>query len=70
MRLLEVLFGCRHKNTAFPITRRVRGRLLPTYQVCLDCGREIPYDWARMQTVQTSGRKAVKQGKIEARLEG
>jgi hypothetical protein len=40
------------------------------YQVCLDCGKETPYDWTRMRPVQTSGeqRRRVKQQKIEARL--
>lgn len=71
MDLFNFLFGCRHKNMAFPITRRVQGRALPMYVVCLDCGKETPYDWHSMRPVQTSGeqRRRIKQQKIEARLE-
>jgi hypothetical protein len=52
----EILFGCRHGNYSFPITLKP-GRSRPiavrtgTYVVCLDCGRELPYDWSRMKVV-------------------
>jgi hypothetical protein len=49
----------------------VKGRLQGTYVVCLDCGKEFPYDWQRMEIVRTSGKKrVVKQKKIRAELEG
>jgi len=56
-RLLEVLFGCSHKNFSFPITKR-RGQRhslatapVGTYVVCLDCGQEFAYDWQQMKVV-------------------
>ncbi len=61
MNLFGLVFGCRHKRRSFPIT--VRGKLgrataaasvTGTYIVCLDCGREFPYDWSQMKTL-TSG---------------
>jgi len=27
-----------------------------TYVVCLDCGREFPYDWAQMKTLASAPR--------------
>ena len=56
MSLFDRVFGCWHKRFSFPIT--VRGKLrrstpaasvTGTYVVCLDCGREFPYDWAQMK---------------------
>ncbi len=56
-RLIEVLFGCSHKNFSFPITKR-RGQrhslataAVGTYVVCLDCGKEFAYDWQQMKVV-------------------
>jgi hypothetical protein len=45
------LFACLHRRTTFPRTsgRTPVGTLPRTYIVCLDCGREIPYDWGRMR---------------------
>jgi hypothetical protein len=55
-KLLDVLFGCTHKRYTFPITKRGRQRsaaaaLTGTYVVCLDCGKEFPYDWHQMKVV-------------------
>jgi hypothetical protein len=58
-RLLDVLFGCIHQRYSFPITIK-KGRRSPaalptgTYVVCLDCGKEFPYDWKQMKIVQPS----------------
>jgi len=59
-KLVDVLFGCRHARYSFPVTiRGVKARRLEaaaltgTYVVCLDCGREFPYDWQGM-TIITS----------------
>jgi len=55
--LLDFLFGCYHKNFSFPITKRRGPRLSPaasvtgTYVVCLDCGKEFPYDWQEMKVI-------------------
>ena len=59
---LDVLFGCSHRFS-FPITVR-RGQrragaaaLTGTYVVCLECGREFPYDWERMTVVGGGSQK-------------
>jgi hypothetical protein len=57
--LLDMLFGCWHKNLTFPLTSK-RGQrrsnaasATGTYVVCLDCGREFSYDWEEMKVVDT-----------------
>ena len=53
--------GCWHGNYSFPMTlksghpgkRWTGGSRRHTYVVCLDCGRELPYDWTRMKVVRT-----------------
>jgi len=56
MNLFDLFFGCWHKRCSAAIT--VRGKLRRstaaasvngTYLVCLDCGREFPYDWSQMK---------------------
>ncbi len=54
--LLDALFGCSHRNYSFPITvrRGERSRaasVTGTYVVCLDCGKEFPYDWKHMRVI-------------------
>ena len=55
--LLDILFGCWHKNYSFPITvksgqrRTGAASATGTYVVCLDCGKEFPYDWRSMKVV-------------------
>ena len=58
MSLFDLVFGCTHKHCSFPIS--VRGKLrrseaasvTGTYVVCLDCGKEFPYDWKEMKIVK------------------
>ena len=58
MSLIDFVFGCSHKRCSFPMTvRGVRRRspaaaLTGTYVVCLDCGKEFPYDWKAMKVVR------------------
>ncbi len=58
--LFDMLFGCWHKNYSFPITARAEKRRTPaacvtgTYVVCLDCGKEFPYDWKAMKLVSSA----------------
>jgi hypothetical protein len=51
--LLNVMFGCSHKRTTFPITLRSQtsagGTRKGAYVVCLECGREFPYNWNEMR---------------------
>ena len=59
MVLFDLLFGCSHNHCTFPIT--VRGKLrrseaasvTGTYVVCLECGKEFPYDWQEMKIVRS-----------------
>jgi hypothetical protein len=58
-KLIEGVFGCWHSRYSFPITVRRGSRrngaasLTGTYVVCLDCGREFPYDWKEMKVIST-----------------
>jgi hypothetical protein len=65
MSLFDLVFGCWHKRCSFPLT--IRGKLrrsteaasvTGTYVVCLDCGREFPYDWSRMKMLASKLRAA------------
>ncbi len=55
--IFDMLFGCWHKNYSFPITAKGSKRHSPaarvtgTYVVCLDCGKEFPYDWKEMKVL-------------------
>jgi hypothetical protein len=56
-KLLDAFFGCWHTHYSFPLTvrpgvRRNRAASVTgTYVVCLDCGKELPYDWQEMRVV-------------------
>jgi len=61
-KLVDAFFGCWHPRYSFPITAR-RGThrskaasVTGTYVVCLECGKEMPYDWKEMK-VLTSQRR-------------
>lgn len=47
---LDALFGCRHSLVTRPFTLQRK-----TYEVCLDCGREIPYSLATMSPMKDGG---------------
>ena len=54
--VLQSLFGCWHGRYSFPITvkrgrRSEAGLVTGTYVVCLECGKELPYDWHQMKIV-------------------
>jgi hypothetical protein len=63
--LLDMLFGCRHKNCSFPITSRTvpgerrsqAAQATGTYIVCLDCGKEFAYDWKEMRLLSAAAEK-------------
>jgi hypothetical protein len=55
-RFVTSLFGCSHEHCTFPITANKPGAVeadgkpcKTTYVVCLDCGKEFPYDWQQMK---------------------
>ncbi|MBZ5657816.1 MAG: hypothetical protein LAO56_21350 [Acidobacteriia bacterium] len=57
-RMVDALFGCWHSHYSFPITVRAGSRRpgaaarAGTYVVCLDCGKELAYDWREMRVVE------------------
>lgn len=59
-KLFQALFGCRHSRYSFPVTVRRTARrpqaaaLTGTYVACLDCGKELPYDWQEMKVITSS----------------
>jgi len=62
--LWSYLFGCMHDNHTFPQTPR-RGQKRPAaalvtgvYVACLDCGRDLPYDWTAMRIVSPREQRA------------
>jgi hypothetical protein len=61
--LADLLYGCAHRNTSFPITLPIRGTLKEmqstpseTYIVCLQCARHFDYDWSRMRIARRGDR--------------
>ncbi len=56
-KVFDALFGCWHLHYSFPITLKPGSRrnqaamLTGTYVVCLECGKEFPYDWQEMKVV-------------------
>lgn len=56
-KLYDAFFGCKHARYSFPVTvRHPRRRpqaaaLTGTYVACLDCGKELPYDWQEMKVI-------------------
>ena len=63
--VFEMLFGCWHKRYSFPITTKKgsvppneAARVTGTYVVCLDCGKEFPYDWSKMKVVSDAPEEA------------
>jgi hypothetical protein len=62
--ILDYLFGCWHRNYSFPITAKAGKRhseaakVTGTYVVCLECGKEFPYDWREMRVVTMPRSKA------------
>jgi hypothetical protein len=63
-KISDILFGCRHKHHSFPITKRSGQRrsgaamATGTYIVCLDCGKEFPYDWQQMKVISSDQKSA------------
>jgi hypothetical protein len=56
LNVMDMLFGCWHTNYSFPITAKKgqikeAARATGTYVVCLECGKEFPYDWKTMKVV-------------------
>ena len=64
-KIFDAVFGCHHSQYSFPITvRRSARRNAPapitgTYVVCLECGKEMPYDWQRMKVTSWAKQASV-----------
>lgn len=60
--LFDAVFGCSHRHYSFPRSFGRRGgvginaaaKLTGTYVACLDCGKELPYDWETMKVVSSA----------------
>ncbi len=58
-KVIDAIFGCKHGHYSFPITVRhstiktdvPAAALTGTYVACLDCGKELPYDWRKMKVI-------------------
>ena len=67
-----MVFGCWHKNYSFPITSKTGRRqsraasVTGTYVVCLDCGKEFPYDWQQMKVVAENSAAVTETQEIRA----
>jgi hypothetical protein len=58
-KILDTLFGCWHQHYSFPMTvrgsqRSAAAAVTGTYVVCLDCGKELAYDWKTMKIIQAA----------------
>jgi hypothetical protein len=58
-KVFDAFFGCWHTHYGFPITVRTGHRsqaasVTGTYVVCLDCGKELAYDWREMRVISPS----------------
>jgi len=61
-RIFDAFFGCWHNRYSFPLTVKKGPRsraafATGTYVVCLDCGKELPYDWKQMKIVDPKAEK-------------
>jgi len=69
-RMLDALFGCWHSRYSFPITIRAGQRrskaasVTGTYVVCLDCGKELPYDWREMKIIDSNAETPRRMGSL------
>jgi hypothetical protein len=73
--VFDILFGCRHKRYSFPLTAKKgsspqsqAGQVTGIYVVCLDCGKEFPYDWKEMKVV-SGGAAAAEAASLSSREE-
>jgi hypothetical protein len=57
MELPDWAFGCSHRKTTFPMTVPAKAGAgeLKTYVTCLNCGRDLAYNW---NTMRIAGRWA------------
>jgi hypothetical protein len=69
--IFDALFGCWHKRISFPLTSKQGQRRSDaatqtgTYIVCLDCGKEFPYDWKSMRVLSPREKQAYAGSQVE-----
>jgi hypothetical protein len=69
-KLIDAIFGCWHGHYSFPITvrkvarRNAAASLTGTYVVCLDCGKEFPYDWHEMKMIDSASERSTRVGSL------
>ena len=69
-KLIDAIFGCWHSHYSFPITvrkgvrRNAAASLTGTYVVCLDCGKEFPYDWHEMKMIDSDTQRSAHVGSL------
>jgi hypothetical protein len=54
--IVDLLFGCSHRKTTFPRSHppgEEGGTESATYVACLQCGRQVPYDWTTMRAASS-----------------
>jgi hypothetical protein len=72
-RLVDLFFGCLHTRYSFPVTLRGTARrsqaaaLTGTYVVCLECGKEFPYDWQEMKVIHSPAERRQYAASLETR---
>lgn len=71
-KLYNSIFGCHHNHYSFPITLRSKSIRVPasrvtgTYVVCLNCAKELPYDWNEMKLVSLDSPKATERAAVRS----
>ena len=74
--LMNTFFGCAHRRTTFPMTPMRKNGGFPagtlvrneTYVVCLDCGKELSYDWDEMRVAKrTPDRRRAAEAQLSLR---
>jgi hypothetical protein len=56
--LLDSLFGCSHQKTTFPLTIPRKNARSGTYVTCLECGKELDYNWEEMRIGKPVAKRA------------
>lgn len=46
--IFELVFGCKHTNYTWPITTKKKDGTKETTVSCLDCGKTMKYDFAKL----------------------
>lgn len=50
---IKLFLQCKHKRTSFPQAPKGGfGYIVLTHVTCLDCGKEMKYDWEKMEICQ------------------